>query len=250
VASQFDLLRARTQLENNRQALISARNQVAISRNAFANTVGVDPSTPVDLADVTQVPPLPALDEGALVATALTQRPEYLQADINILKSQKNTRLARRNLEPFLNAGLNGQYNITAPAFGRDRDTATVSLALTVPLYDGGQTREAVAAARSDERVALIQKDQFVRGIKAEVQQTIISVRDANERATVAASSVREARESLRLANVRYRAGVGTLLEVNDAQTALTQAETNQVNAQYDYLAALARLQRAVGQPQ
>jgi OMF family outer membrane factor len=82
------------------------------------------------------------------------------------------------------------------------------------------------------------------------VQQSIIAVRDANERAQVAAGTVTQAREALRLANVRFRAGVGTQLEITDAQTALTQAETNEVNARYDYLGALARLSRATGNPE
>jgi outer membrane protein TolC len=249
VASQFDVLRARTQLENNRQALISSRNQVAIAKNAFANTVGIDPSTPVD-AQSPQIPALPALDEQPLVNRAFEQRPEYVQADINILKAQKNVRLARRTLEPFLNVVAGGQFNPRPALVANERVTGSVGATLSLPLYDGGATRAQVDAARSDERGALIQKDQFVRGIKAEVQQSIIAVRDADERATVSQTTVTQAREALRLANVRFQAGVGTQLDVNDAQTALTQAETNQVNATYDYLGALARLSRAVGNPE
>jgi outer membrane protein TolC len=248
VVAEFDVLRARTQLENNRQALISSRNQVAIAKNALANTIGVDPSTPVE-TDSPTVPPMPTLDEQALVDTAFKQRPEYFLADINYLKAQKGIRLARRNLEPYLNASLSGTYN-PSPALGNEPQTGALSLTLTVPIWDGGATKAQVEAARSDERGALIQKDQFVRGIKAEVQQAIISVRDANERAEAATLTVTQAREALRLAGVRYRAGVGTQLDVNDAQTALTQAETNFVNAQFDYLSALARLSRAVGNPE
>ncbi|HVK04688.1 MAG TPA: TolC family protein, partial [Armatimonadaceae bacterium] len=249
VAAEFDVLRARTQLENNRQALITSRNQVLIARNAFANSLGIDPSTVVDLQDVTDVPAVPELNEEALLTQALAQRPEYLQADVNILKAAKNTRLARRGLEPFLNVAINAGYAITEPALGSERETGNLALALGVPLWDGGATRAAVDSARADERIAAITKDQYVRGIKAEVQQAAVAVRDAAERRTSAEANVAQAREALRLAGVRFRAGVGTQLEINDAQTALTLAETNQVNAQYDYLAALARLSRAVGAP-
>jgi outer membrane protein TolC len=249
VASQFDVLRAQTQLDNNRQALISSRNQVSISKNAFANSLGIDPSTPIDPQPL-DAPPVPDLNEEGLIQTAFNQRPEYLQADANVILAQRNIRLARRNLEPFLNAGVSGNYGATSNNFGQDRGTASIGLGLTVPLYDGGATRAQVQSARSEERGALIQKDQFARGIKAEVQQSVIAVRDADERRTAIARTVEQAREALRLANVRFQAGVGTQLDVNDAQTALTQAETNQVNAQYDFLGALARLQRSVGTPQ
>jgi outer membrane protein len=249
VASEFDVLRARTQLANNQQALISSRNQVAIAKNAFSNTIGLDPSTPVEVADTPTIPPLPPLEEQPLVDKAFKQRPEYFQADINYLKAQKNIRLARRTLEPFLNASLSGQYN-PSPALINEPQTGSFGLTLTVPLWDGGATRAQVEAARSDERGALVTKDQFVRGIKSEVQQAIIAVKDAYEREQALAQIVTQAREALRLANVRFRAGVGTQLDVNDAQTALTQAETNDVNAQFDYLNALARLTRAVGEPE
>jgi outer membrane protein TolC len=249
VASQFDVLRAQTQLDNNQQALISSRNQVSISKNSFANSLGIDPSTPIDPQPL-DAPPLPDLNEEALIQTAFSQRPEYLQADVNVILARKNIRLAHRNLEPYLNASISGAYAATSNSFGQDRGTASVGLGLTVPLYDGGATRAQVQSARSDERGALIQKDQYARGIKAEVQQSVIAVRDADERRTAIARTVDQAREALRLANVRFQAGVGTQLDVNDAQTALTQAETNQVNAQYDFLGALARLQRSVGTPQ
>jgi len=250
VASDFDVLRAQTQLDNNRQALITARNQVAIAKNGFANLLGLDPSTPVDLRSPNAVPPLPVLDETPLLERALAQRPEYLQADVNILKAQKNVRYARRGLEPSLSANLTGSFNANEGVRASERAAAALGVTLTLPLSDAGITRAAVAGARADERQALIQKDQFVRGIKAEVQQSIIAVRDANERAQVAGQTVTQAREALRLAGVRFRAGVGTQLEINDAQTALTQAETNAVNAQYDYLTALARLSRSVGNPE
>lgn len=247
VVADYDVLRAQTQLANNQQALISSRNQVIIAKNALANLIGIDPATPVD-PQAPPIPPLPTLEDEPLIGTAFRQRPEYAQADINILKATKNERLARRTLEPYLNAAASAAYTPTT-TFG-DKSNGSVGLILTVPLTDGGSTRAAIEAARSDERGALVQKDQFVRGIKAEVQQSIVAVRDANERAQSAAQSVTQAREAFRLANVRYKAGVGTQLDVNDAQTALTQAETNLVNARYDYLGALARLDRAVGTPQ
>lgn len=249
VASQFDVLRARTQLQVNRQALINSRNQVGIAKNAFANQLGIDPSTPVD-PETPADPAIPVLDEEPLITTALGQRPEYLQADTNILRARGNVRLARRTLEPSLSANLTGTFDASPGVASGQRDAATVGLFVTLPIWDAGSTREAVAAARSDERGALIQKDQFVRGIKAEVQQAIIAVRDARERVEVASASIVEAREALRLANVRLREGIGTRLEVTDAQSVLTIAETNEVNARYDLLSALARLSRAIGTPE
>lgn len=247
-ASEFDVLRAQTQLSNNQQALISSRNQVIIAKNALANTLGIDPSTPID-PTVPAIPAAPDLNEDTLIETAFKQRPEYAQADINILKADRNIRLARRGLEPFVTVGASGQYNPEPAIASQEKATGSVNLTLTVPINDGGSTKAQVEAARSDQRGALIQKDQFTRGIKSEVQQAIVAVRDAAERIRASELSVTQANEALRLAGVRFQAGVGTQLDVNDAQTAAVQAATNAVNARYDYLGALARLDRAVGKP-
>jgi outer membrane protein TolC len=249
VAAEFDVLQAQTQLENGRQALISSRNQVQISKNYLSNLIGLDPSTPVDPQQVA-VPPIPTLDEEALIQQAFKQRPEYLEADVSILISQKNTRLAHRNLEPYLAVGATGGYDATPDGSTQSKTTASVGVSLNVPIWDGGQTRAAIQAAQSDERTALVTKDEFARGVKSEVQQSIVAIRDGDYRSREIAATVGEAREALRLANVRLRAGVGTELDVFTAEATLVQAEDNQVGALYDYLGALASLSRAVGTPE
>ncbi len=251
----FDVLRAKTQVANNRQSLISAKNQRLAAGNAFANSLGIDPSTPIEtpamplLSEKPELPRLPDLTESVLMERAMRQRPEVGQATLNIEKASKATRLARRNLEPFATVALSGNYNPNPALVANEKSTGSLSITVTAPIYDGGATRAGIESAHADERSAQIQSEQFRRGVQSEVQQAAIAVRDADERARTAWSSLAEAREAFRLAGVRYREGVDTQLAVNDAQTALVQAETNAVNARHDLLAALARLSRAVGDP-
>ncbi|MFM7322918.1 MAG: TolC family protein [Armatimonadota bacterium] len=253
--ASFDVLRAKTQLANNRQQWISARNQRAIALNALANTMGLDPSTPISLPAAPPIgpkpdlPAIPNLEEEALLARAMRQRPESLQADLNEEKAAGATRLARRTIDPYGSLALSGNYNPNPALVANQKATGSLSFSVTAPLYDGGATRASIESAHADARSAAIQTDQYRRGIKAEVQQAVLAVRDAEERARTAWAAVEEAREAFRLAGVRYREGVDTQLAVNDAQAALVQAETNAVNARYDLLGALARLTRAVGDP-
>lgn len=246
IAAEFDVLRARTQVVNNQQSLITARNQVAIAKNAFANSLGINPATPVAVTPPVQDPPPPRLDEEAAIEEALLKRPEARQVELSIARGDKNLRLARRTMEPTLTAGLSVNYNSNS-AFTGKRETGSLGLVLTIPINDGGATRAQVAAARSDQRLAEVQRDQYRWGIQAEVQQAIIAVKDAQERQSATAANVVQAREAFRLAGVRYKNGIDTPLAVNDAQTALVQTETNAINARYDYLTALAQLTRALG---
>ena len=104
--------------------------------------------------------------------------------------------------------------------------------------------------AAADLSVAAVAKQQALDGIALEVRQDYLNLTDARERLSVANAAVAEAQEQYRLSKVRYAAGVtqiagaSPLLEVSDAQTALTQALTNQVNARYDVYGA----KSAVGQ--
>jgi outer membrane protein TolC len=83
--------------------------------------------------------------------------------------------------------------------------------------------------------------------ISREVEQAQINVSEANERIQAAKTAVESALENFRLAQGRFDAGVGTILELTDAQLALTQTQNAETQALADYRIALARLQRAVG---
>ena len=251
--AKSDVLRARSQLANNRQSLISARNQAVISQNALANNMGVDPATPLALpteeAEKAPLPDLPEIDETKLLAQALAQRPEAIQAALNRQKARGNVRIARQGQEPSLNASLNGNYNGTEGIASSRRATGSIGVSLSFPLYDGGATAGSVRTARADERLAAAQEEEYRNGIKAEVEQAIVAVRDAHDRAQNALPALEDAREGYRLSETRLKVGTGTQLTLYDAQAALVQAEVNAVNARYDYLTALARLTRATGVP-
>lgn len=246
VVAEFDVLRARTQLANNEQSLISAKNQVTIAKNSFANTLGIDPNTPVALTPPTDEPKLPEKSESELLASALGQRVEMKQLDLALDKANTNVRLSHRGLEPSMAASVSAGYNPKPNAFSA-KTTGAFGLSLSYPLGDGGSTRAQIEGAKSDVRQVQIQQDQYLRGIRAEVTQALVAATDASERLESARRTVEQAREAFRLAGVRFKAGVDTQLSVNDAQTQLTQSETNVVNARYDFHIALARLNRAVG---
>jgi outer membrane protein len=246
VVAEFDVLRARTQLANNEQSLISAKNQVTIAKNAFANTLGIDPNTPVTLTPPTDEPKLPEKTENDLIASALSQRVEMKQLDLALDKANTNVKLSHRGLDPSMAASVSAGYNPKPNAFSA-KTTGAFGLSLSYPLGDGGSTKAQIEGAKSDVRQVQIQQDQYLRGIRAEVSQAFVAVTDAAERLESARRTVEQAREAFRLAGVRFKAGVDTQLSVNDAQTQLTQSETNVVNARYDFHTALARLNRAVG---
>ena len=116
-----------------------------------------------------------------------------------------------------------------------------------MPLFDAGLTRARTRQARADLQTASSQLRAARNTVAEEVKQTLIDMEEARERRVSAAANSRQAREALRIARVRYNAGLAPNVEVTDAEAALTQARSNEVNAGYDYLAALANLNRSLG---
>jgi OMF family outer membrane factor len=96
---------------------------------------------------------------------------------------------------------------------------------------------------------AKLSEEDTRQSISLEVTQALLNITESQERLRTTAKDVEQAREALRLAGVRYKAGVSTAIEVTDAEVALTQVLSNRVSALYDYQLALASYRRALGRP-
>lgn len=188
----------------------------------------------------------------AVSREALQTRPEILQADASIAAARKGIQIARRSSQPSLSATAGYDYTPTAAGFTRSNQ-AEIGFNLNVPIFDGGLSRARVHEAEGDIASAETSRRQAVDQVQVEVQQAYLTLLQARDRVAVANVGLAQAREASRLALVRYNAGVSQavgvspILELSTAQTSLTQAESNLVNALYDYNNARAQLDRAVG---
>ena len=243
--AQFDLLTAQTTLSNAQQQLSSARDTLALAQVNLNNLLGIDADTPIAL----QVPALPPLtqtfDKTALTQTAYAQRPEVIQASNNIVIAQRLVKLAGASLLPSLSLVGSGNYN--GYVNSGSHDNVSLSAVLGIPLYDGGTTRAKIKEAQSDLRSQQVTQSQLRENVAVEVRQALANINDAQTRASSAGLGAQQAAEAYRLANVRYQNGIGTILDVVNAQAQLAQARSNLLNAQYDYQTSLAQLTRAVG---
>jgi outer membrane protein len=247
VAAQFDLLRAETAVAQAEQAVLNARNQRELAAAALNNLLGRDLSTPVQVAKPERLPELQLPPLETLTQQAFQNRPELIAAQRGVELAQTGIEAARRSLLP--NIVLTGQadFNFNTSPFNPRRETYTGVAVLSVPIWDGGTARAREAQARDDLEIAQLRLKQAQEGIALEVRQAYLNLQDAQKRLEVARKGLEQATEALRLARVRFEAGVSPQLEISDAELAFTQAQTNLVNAQFDYLDAYAALLRAIG---
>jgi outer membrane protein TolC len=236
-----DVTRAEVDVANARVDLIRARNIERLARVALNTAMGIPVDTPTVIQDNLVYQPV-VLDALQLRAEALGQRPEARQARLQVDAAEAQVRRAVRDFLPDVTGS--GSYG----GISTDLNEAwEVTLNLSWSLYDGGNR-----IARYREAKAL--RDAFGARVRAteldiarEVEQTQLTVAETEERIQAAQVAVASATENFRLAQGRFDAGVGTILELTDAQLALTQAQNTEAQALADFRIALARLDRALG---
>lgn len=133
--------------------------------------------------------------------------------------------------------------------FGFTRSPWSISLGISLPIFDGfaREARISSARAQADDAHEALRAERLL--IDGQVQAELLAVETNWRAAQIADSNRAAAAEQLALARDRYRLGAGTALDVADAQNAVAQAEAGYVNAVYDYHAAIAGLEAAVGRP-
>lgn len=245
--SNFDVLRAETELANAHKGLIIARNSVELAKAAFYNTIGIPLDTPADIEDAKLSDTFISPDARACSSAALEFRPEIKSAESRINACEYALKAARLRTKPKADVRLGYMYNFDPNAFIPKAGSVNVMLCSTMPLFDGGSGRAQVEKTHSELRQACVSLEQIKSAVKLDVQQACLSVAAAGERAKAAEKLVDEARESKRLASVSYRGGLATQLEVLTAESGLVGAETARVNAVFDYQVSMARLERSVG---
>jgi outer membrane protein TolC len=182
------------------------------------------------------------IDRAALLDEALKRRPEARQARLNAEALDAQVRRTFRDFFPDITG--TGAYGGVRTSLD---EAWSASLSLSWSIFDGGNRIARYREARANLEAAQARVRAQDLTIAQDVEQTIITVNEADERIQAAQKAVESAQENFRLAQGRFDAGVGTILELTDAQLALTQAQNTEAQALSDYRIGLSNLDRAVG---
>lgn len=241
-----DVVQAETALSQAIFNLNQARNTASIARVNLATLMGIDPRTPIDVANSGE-PAINTDNVNALVQTALRQRPEVLQALANLRSTQSGLSAARTTNAPAFSAFVGA--TTLGSSFPPQEDFFTYGVSVTWDPFDGGLTAGRVKQAHADVTIAQSQLIGEEQAVTSDVSQSYLNLRTAEQRVTTAQAEVANAQESVRLMTGRYRAGVGTFLDVITAQAALVIAQTDLATAQSAVSQARAAVVHAIGAP-
>lgn len=251
--ADYDLLRAQVQVASLRSDSTQAHNRRELSALALKETVGLDLDQPLEIDG--QFRQQTRLDLGgveALVRLGMVQRPGLRQLDHLLQARQGRVRQEQARALPAVEFQSTGQLQFQSNEFdlGADevwRKNWSTAVAVQMPLFDGLRIHSRVAQARQEARRQEAELEKARRVAELEIRQAWMELGEATERLQARQGIVEQAEKGLQVADARYASGVGTQLEILDAQLLLLQAQTQHASAQRDQALALVRLERSVG---
>lgn len=245
LGTRFDVLQAEVDLASSQQELTRALSQQRVSRRQIAQLLSVPQTADLAAADPIEVAGQWPLSLEQSIVLAYKNRAELEQLLVQRDIGEQQRRIALAAIRP--QAGLSASYNVLG-ILGDDQGPAGgLSLGATLRwnFFDGGAARSRAEQAQKNIAIAETRFADQRNQVRLEVEQSFFALNANAQNIETATIALQRAEESLRLARLRFQAGVGTQTDVLNQQTALTRARFNQLSAILEYNRALATLQRA-----
>lgn len=250
-ASEFDLLRAEVQVANTEPTVSKAENSYELAKNALRNLLSISLDRDIDLVGSLEMEELSAnvIEEESREALRRNSALLGLESYERIL--DKNVQIEKADYYPTLAAFGTVQYQAQDNTFDvGDYEwirSTMVGLNISIPIFSGMQTKYRVQQAQIDKQKVVLNRQKLEEGIKIQLEESRLRMSEARSRVMAQSRSVEQAERAQGIAEVRYKSGLGTQLELIDAQVALTSTRINKAQAIYDYLIAKSDWERQSG---
>ncbi len=244
--ARLDVLRSSVELSNARQTLIKAQNDYEVEVIALKNLLRLDQREPLTLTDDFRYVPFDPPMESC-VAYAFLNRKDLIIDSYTLKQKQLAVDMATAGYQPqvSLSASTGASHDFRPRTDNGQNYSAGIRVSWNI--FDSGVTEAAVDQAKTALEVAELTLLKDKEDIDQAVRQAYYSMREAQKRLISTRTAVSEAEEDYYIATEKYRAGQGILLDIMDAQLALSTAKLNYISAQYDYARYQAALENASG---
>ncbi len=248
-AMEFDVLRARVEISTVEAELIARQNALRVAKAVLLRILGVSQGSDVQLTGkLTHERVSPELADA--VGRAFRQRPELLLAELGVRLQREGVKAASAGWFPMLDLFWSGTYAKPDPHSMTNikwNDAWSAGANAVWTLFDGFRTKGRVRQERAKLKVQEIGLLDAEDQVLLEVQQALLSIEDAEKLIASQSANIEQAGEGLRLAEVGYRGGVNTEIEVLDARQALSRTQAIYYRALYAHTMAKLALERATG---
>ena len=246
LVAEYDKIRMETQVKNILPNVVSARTAVSLSEAKLKVVMGLDLDTPIEitetLADYTDrvYQNLPEQTKHI----SLEGNSQLRQLDLQGRQLDAALKVKRMAFLPTLSMSFTYQYSFASDRFRlsdkkRWSPFSTIGLSLDIPVYTGGKRYYDLRSTETQIRQLVAQRVAAESQLRLGVMNSLSEQRKALEQFASARDAVATAERGHKIAEVRYKSGASTVLELNDAEMALLQARLNYSQAVYNYMVAV-----------
>lgn len=273
LASEYDLLSAQVQLSNLRPNIVQTENSIKATKLLFKMYLGLPadsdfvlegslddfadevalsiiPTDSVDLSNNTDLRSLEfqrKLLEHQLRMTNASRLPTVAAFSTFMYSGNDNS----MNFGEIIGGSMGGMGGgSSAPTTKKEwwwQKPLSAGISISIPLFSGGRNLNKAHEIRNTLRQLSLQRDYLAQSVNVQVESAFNNILTAKEKMTSNEITVRQASKAYEIAQVRYNAGTGTILELNSSELSLTQAKLNYSQAIYDFLAARADYEKIIG---
>jgi outer membrane protein TolC len=246
-----DVLKQQLQVSRAELDEITARKLILVERARLARLLGMGAGEPL-VIDTTLTAGSLDVDSAAVVRDAMQNRPELADLRARVASAGENVSGAKGLRYPTLGASGDYSFNtLGVPDQWSDVDGSAVwtgRLNMGIPIFDGLSAKGRIREAEARHTQAEYAQRQKELDVIVEVEEALQLASQSSERIRVTTDALAVAEEDLKLSQERYNVGSSTVIELIDAQVALTRARSEHVSALADFRYALANLRRARGE--
>lgn len=249
IVASSDVLAANTNLADSQTSLVKAQNKANLSEAQLNNVIGYPVQTHIDTAehDLQYKPYNVTLEQAK--AYAMLHRSSLVKSALDVKSAEETVKAAKAGYMPTVSVSAGRGYSDPDGYFGTSNKSWTVGAKASWNIWDGGVTQNSVNKAKSQLEQAKEANLAAVDSVLLAVQEAYLNLRSAEQTIQSTQTAVAQGTENFRIARLRYSAGVGTNLDVLDAETKLTEARNNYVQALYNYNVSIAALEHLTGVP-
>lgn len=250
LATIADVLQSQTALSQEQLNLETIEGNLQAARGSLASALGLPANLPFDLQPMPAAIPVGMISQSvdSVINDALLNRPDLAAARAQAAAAGAQIRVARSAELPSLSLGSNASRLYVSPTGSSATGPAySMTLGLSIPIFNGFAHQYDVAAAQARADAVSAAADQTRQNVITQVFVSYYALQTSEQRVATADQLLASAQQSEQVAAGRYREGVGSILDLLTAQSALANARAQQVQSRWQWYTALAHLARDAG---
>lgn len=248
VATKADLLRAEVQVANSEANLVKTRTSLEMARSVFNKLLGFKLDGPVSISEEAEVELGELPEYQKLLNEALAHNPDWRKFVLSREIAEERLSLERTSLLPnFLLTGKKGFQELEYPSYKSEAGSWSLMGVLSWTPFDSFATQNRIREAAANLEAQKASEEEVKNSIALAVREAYLDLRNAQETIAATRKTMELAEENHKISDRRYLLGLGTNLEVIDAQVALTKARADFLKAKFDLCIAQAKINKLVG---